>query len=184
MKQKDSSSRAPFDPTASVPDYRAPIAPEAYAPLVFPKYPSVQEVLQHRQGLQEHPLVALSDIKPPSSPPSIFDSMLGGNLDVLANDVDRNPDRYTATERAFMDELRSRQKDLKALTRDDAQTLSQMVYNFAALRPPKHQKPEVYTPPTPKKKKPALMRDEDELPDGREPQVDMTGEAPAYWWVG
>lgn len=183
MKQKNSSLRRPFDPTESEPDFLGPIAPEVAAPLTFPKFPTLEQVLLHQRGVQAHPLMELSETKPPSSQSTIFDGMLGGNLDVLAQDVDKNPERYSDRERAFMDELRTGQKDVKALTLSDAQTLSQMVYNFAAMRPAKSQAPTPAKPPTPKRKKPVLMRDEDELPDARDPQVDIDGEPPAYWWA-
>lgn len=175
-------SRPPFDPTTSAPDYRAPIAPEVTEPLRFPQFPSVEDILRHETV--PHPLVRLSETKPPSDPPTLLEGLLGGDPRAIMRDAEDNPDRYTDRERALLDEIRAGQKAPKTLNAADATLLSQAVYNFAAFRPPKPALPKTATPPFAQKKKPALMRDEDELLDGREPQVDIPGDPmTAYWWA-
>lgn len=179
MKRNDSSSKAPFDPTASVPDFRAPIAPEVYAPLEFP---TVEQLLQHASGEKLHPLVQLTETKPLNEP-TVFDGILGGNLDVLVQDAQRDPERYSPQERALLEELASEQKNVKALERSDGQMLTQAVMSFTAVRRPKP-KAQPVKPPPPKVQKPVLMMSEDELRDGREPQVEMPGGAMTpYWWA-
>jgi hypothetical protein len=177
MKRSGSSSRKPFNPTESAPDFLGPIVPEL-APLVFPRFPSVEDLLQHAAGTQPHPLAQLADPPPRSEPTSLFDGFLGGQLEVLTQDALAHPERYDDHTRGFLDELAAGRK-LETLSKGEKELLDRAVMDFAAFRPPK-------PPPAPptQSKKPAPPRERSEPLDERVPQVEMPGGTlPAYWWV-
>lgn len=180
MQQNKPSSRRPFDPTESEPDYRGPIAPEVTEPIAFPSF---EQLLRHETGEQPHPLMCLTEARPPNDP-TIFEGLLGGDLNVLVQDMQKAPERYSSQEKSLLDELASGQKNIKALTETDGRLLSQVVLSFATFSPPKPKPPVAKTPPGPRRQKPALISYEDELQDGRAPQVEMPGGAmTAYWWA-
>ena len=157
-----------------------PISPEVTAPIAFPSF---EQLLRHEAGVELHPLVQLSETKPPSNT-TVFDSLLGGDLNVLVQDAQKEPERYSSQEKSLLGELAAGQKNVKALTETDGRLLTQAVMSFATLRLPKPKPPTVKTPPVQRRRKPALMTYEDELQDGRAPQVEMPGGTmTAYWWA-
>lgn len=185
MKPKELSSRRPFDPADSAPDFLGPIAPEVTSPLKPLTFPTVQEILEHQAGTTLHPLMQLSEIKPPSRPQTLFEGLLGGDLNVLVQDARSNQDRYDERTRAFLEELVTGQHDIKSLPPEQADMLSHAVMDFASVRPKKKPTPRTNSASRAhNEKKPALMI-EAGLPDERAPQVPLPdGALPPYWWVG
>lgn len=179
MKPTDSSSRAPFNPAASAPDFLAPLVD--LAPPSFPRFPSVEEFLMHAAGTQMHPLLKLTDAAP-VEPASLFNGLLGGRLEVLTQDAAAHPDRYDEETRIFLEELDGGARKLKELSPADAEMLDRAVMDFASARPQNKPAP---TKDPPKSKKPALLVEEGELPDERAPQVELPNgnTAAAYWWT-
>jgi hypothetical protein len=183
MKPSDYSSRRPFNPTESAPDFRAPIAVlETPQPLTFPRFPSVEELLLHATGVQPHPLLKLTETAPPSEPESLFKGFLGGRLDVLTQDAATNPDRYDEATRIFLEELAGGARKLEALTPTEAEILDRAVMDYASVRP---QNKPVKEKERPKEKKPALLREAGELPDEHTSQVELPDDAldTAPWWA-
>ncbi len=183
MKRNDSPSRRPFNPTESAPDFLGPIAPEVTTAPAFPSFPSFDELLTHARMGTRHPL-ELSETKPPSEPTSLFDGLLGGNLGALIQDASAHPERYDVATREFLEELAAGKHDVKKLPRREAELLAHAVLDFASFRPPPTSTAAPKRPPSPPQKKPALLREEDELPDGRESPADIPGDPmSAYWWL-
>lgn len=176
MTLKRETSRAPFDARASAPDFLAPIAPEA---TTFAQFPTVQQLLDHESGRQPHPLLQLTEMKPPSEPPSLFDGLMGGQLHVLSQDVLDHPERYDDATQAFITELGER--DMATLSPGEKKLLDSAVLDFAAYRPPT-------APASPqsktaaRRKKPQLI-DDDEMQDAQEMPFDAPSEVASFWWL-
>lgn len=181
MKRNASPSRRPFNPTESEPDYLGPILPEVTAPIAFPHFPSIEEILAHENKTQSHPLVQMTETAPPSKPTSLLDGLLGGDAGAVIQDAEKNPERYDEVTRAFLTELGAGQHNIKALPQRESELLSRAVYDFAAFRP---SKTSPLAPKVPPKKKPALLREEGGLADARAMQMDIPDDPlPPYWWL-
>lgn len=180
MPPTDKPSRTPFDATESSPDFRAPIA--SLPGLEALSFPTLDQFLKHQAGVAPHPLLQLSDAQPPAKPPSLFEGLLGGKLEVLAQDVAAHPDRYDESTRTLLAEISSSGKGLEGLTPADRAALDRATLDFAAYRPPR-QAQERVRPPTRPVRRPALLTHE-EPADSRAPQVEAPGGVmTAYWWL-
>lgn len=186
MKPKDSPSLKPFDAAASFPDYRAPILPaesfpSAPAPAAFPKFPTVQEMLEHEHGLKTHPLLRLAETPP--RPTSLFQGLMGGRLEVLLQDAADHPERYDEVELLMLQELATGTRKLEGMTAAEREVLDRATLDYAAVRPPKDFKnAPIPKPPAPKK--PKLLEADQEFADGREPLVETAGSVMSpYWWL-
>ena len=185
MKPNDRPSGKPFDATESAPDFLAPITPPELFPTApvqfqpFPKFPTLEEMLEHQKG-KPHPLLQLSEVPAPK-PSSLFEGLLGGRTEVLLQDALDHPERYDDATRAALEALAARGG---VATPEDRKLLDNATLDFAAFRPPRAAPlPVKPKPPAPK---PKLLSDEDELRDGRaEPEGGEEAGSPlnGYWWV-
>ncbi len=177
MKNTAPSSRKPFDATASVPNFRDPIAVAPELPSL--SFPSVEQILAH--PVNPHPLLRLADTPPPSSP-SLFQGLLGGRLDVLVQDAVDHPERYDEATQLALQELTAGTRKLEAMTPAERSILDRATMDFAAYRPPPA--PKNAPKPQPPGRKPRLVVAADELEDGRAPQVEEPGGTMTpYWWL-
>ncbi len=180
MKRSARPSTSPFDATSSAPNFLGPITP----PLVdqtpaFPKFPTVDQLLAHQEGTAPHPLLQLTATPPPSRPSSLFQGLLGGQLDVLVQDAADHPERYDDATRSALAALGAGNREL---TPADHKLLDNATMDYAAFRPPKAP-PRAPDAPKPPPRRPRLLDDGD-MPDGREPQVETPGGVmSAYWWL-
>jgi hypothetical protein len=183
MRTTSKPSRRPFDATESSPDFLGPITPPLTELQPFPQFPTVEQMLEHQYGLKKHPLLQLSESPPPSKPASLFQGLLGGNLDVLVQDVLAHPERYEPQTQQMLWELGAGTRALSALSPADQAVLDRATLDFAAYRKP--QAPPTAPKPQPPTRRPRLVEAQNELGDGRAPQVEMPGgPMTPYWWLG
>jgi hypothetical protein len=162
----------PFNPAEESPDFRAPIADlRPVAPPTFPRLPQQ--------------LVQLSETKPPSESASLFQGLLGGNLQALVQDSTDHPERYDESTQLFLTELAAGTRTLAGMTGEDKAHLDRAVMDYAAPRP-RHVRP-APPPPKPFARGRAQASGDPYAPglqDGRAPQVETAGgPMSAYWWV-
>jgi hypothetical protein len=183
MSSNGSALKRLFNPTASSPDYLAPIAPTVFdQEVTFPRFPTLQEQLAHLNGTAPHPLMEVG-VAPPPPDRSLFQGLLGGRLDVLQQDVQENPDRYDEATRAVFAELSSGAKTVESLDPVARKALDRATLDFASYRPPRTAARSEPSKPPPAPKKPRLLYD-GVLEDGRAPQVEEPGgPMTAYWWL-
>lgn len=180
MKKNAPVSRRPFNPAEPSPDFLGPIAPEVYAqPALepFPKFPSVEQLLDHQNKVAPHPLLQLTETAPPTSSPSIFQGLLGGRLEILTQDALDHPERYDDATKAALSELAAGTRKVE----DAGRLLDSATMDFAAFRAP----PARPAPAAPVRlaRKPALL--DTEMPDSRTPPDELEPGNPmsAYWWL-
>lgn len=136
--------------------------------------PLLTEMLQ--QG-DQHPWNQLTVAAPPKVDNGLFQSIMGGRLEVLLDDAQRNPDRYSAQELELLEQLASGQAKLQELSSGDRRVLDQAAISFTAFKPPRA--PAAAPKPPPKPKVPELLQQtQEELPD-LEHGLDL----PPYWWL-
>ena len=181
MKKNETVSRRPFNPAESAPDFLGPIAPEATAkPSLdpFPQFPSIQQMLDHQNGVASHPLVQLTETAPPTSSPSIFQGMLGGRLEVLLQDAADHPERYDEATHVMLGELAAGTRKVEDLAPG---ALDSATMDFAAFRPPP--RPPAAARPAPAPRRPSLLATE--MADSRTPPDELEPGNPmsAYWWL-
>ena len=184
MKLSEKSSKPPFNGITSEPSYPALMEsfPSAEGPVqfaAFPRFPNVQEILDHQAGVAPNQLMQLTDTPRPASSPSIFQALLGGRVEVLVQDALDNPSRYDADVRAALLGMVSKKPEER--TPADLHALNEATLDFAAFRSPR-QAPAAAPKPAPVKK-PQLM--ETETPyDNRAPQGEEPGGVmSSYWWL-
>ena len=180
MRSKDTTPPRPFNATESEPNFLGPILPEVtQVPtpdpfLTLPKFPTVEDLLSGKP----HPLIQLSETQPPRDTP-LFQALLGGRLEVLQQDALYNPERYDEATRHLLMELSVGSKAMTTLDAGDQTTLDRATVDYAQFRPPAGKKPKPPSAPRPK-----AVAVQDELGDGRAPQVETPGGTmSAYWWV-
>ena len=145
----------------------------------FPRFPTLDQVLEHQSGQSPHPLLQLTETTPPSRPTSLFQGLLGGRLEVLVQDALDHPERYDAATREALADLGAGPRTLSPA---DHRLLDSATLDYASFRPPQPA-PRATSAPKPPPRKPSLLDDGD-MPDGREPQVETPGgPMSAYWWV-
>jgi hypothetical protein len=184
MKQKDLRPLQVFDPNAEAPDFRSPLVDlSAEKPVSFPKFPTVDQILQHAAGVS-HPLLQLTEAKPKREPQSLFQGLLGGDAAALIQDSTEHPEKYSPAALQLLSDLAAGAKGVKSLTRAEALLLNQATIDFASATP--------VTAPAPK----PIVRTQriqiettsdpyaPGLQDGRAPQVETAdGLREPYWWV-
>ena len=174
-----------FDPESSSPDFLAPVsALPPPAPLQFPTFPTVAQLLSHASGGAPCPLLTLSETKTPSEPTSLFKGLLGGNLETLVADSIDHPERYDDATQLFLSELGAGTRKLENLTPADKARLDSAVLDFASYKPPR---PPPAAPPALERERGRAPSNpyEDGLEDGRAPQVETAGSPmSSYWWAG
>jgi hypothetical protein len=174
-------SRRPFNATESFPDFLGPILPEGLsptspAPVPMSALPSIQESADHPL----HSFLQLSETPPPR-PISIFQGLLGGQVDVLVQDAIDHPENYDEQVQATLAELSVSGRQPTAA---DLAVLDRATLDFASgQRPgPPPMKMQASAPA----KKPRLVEAANEYSpqDGRAPQVEAPGGTmSAYWWL-
>ena len=135
MNRNDNSSSTPSSSSAPLDALEAPTFSASVAPVAFPRFPTVEEILEHQAGKALHPLLQLGEA-PPSRPQSMFEGMLGSRLDVLLDDVARQPDAYDAAARGLLEELAAGTKKLADLGKEDRHALDRATVDFASYKPP------------------------------------------------
>jgi hypothetical protein len=101
--------------------------------------------------------------------------MLQGRLDVLVDDVARNPDRYTEEALALIARLAQGRQKVEDLSLEERQVLDRATLDFAKYIPPK-------PPPAPKKppKLKLIGADVDGHLGGD--ALELPGEMASHWW--
>ena len=143
----------------------------------FPAFPSLSDLLDPIDSTDPkkspHPLVALSE-PPEQTNPGLFQAFLGNRLEVLADDIQRNPDVYDDDTKALVERLLQRQGEIST---QDRLVLDRAVASFALPRAAK----QAIVRPQPKGPKPLKtvprgdtpVAGEDFLPEDLAP----------YWWA-
>jgi len=178
MKPKDGNSTNFSSPTMSGLDF--PTKLEPLPELTFPKFPTVEELLQHEAGTSRHPLLQLTDVPPPPER-SLFQDLLGGRLEILTQDALDNPDRYEEGTRSLLTELMNGAKKREQLSPAEQRLLNRATIDFATYQP---EKPKAGVAPPKQKTTPKLLSLDVVMPETPKAEpVDPDMPAPAYWWL-
>ena len=110
---------------------------------------------------------------------SLFQGVLGGQLDLLLDDVQRNAANYAANEQQLLQEL-SAGRSVQSLRPEERFVLDQATISYAAATKPVLKAPKPKAPPV----KPKALVLGEPMEDARAPQVETPrGPMPGYWWM-
>ena len=154
-----------------------PFAPAVNPDFSVSRIPSVEELAAHLSGEKLHPML----VTPSHSPrvqESLLNGLLGGNVEVLIDDYEREPARYSPEVGELLSAFGTRATG--PLTPAEEQTLNTAVLEFAAAPKP--------VPPEAMKKKTArkapIPQAEESIERGRPWEDAAPGVEPElYWWM-
>lgn len=142
----------------------------------FPTFPKMHEIVHPRTFEVLAPLENVLAMRPVG----LFEGLLQGHVELLADDVAASPEKYAPEATALIQEMMQGMKSMKLLTLQERSILDKATLDFAAHVPPKT-KPSLPTP------SPARAKKRDETPENAAPTpgLDTPPEAdtPAYWWL-
>lgn len=137
-------------------------------PLDFPKMPTFFEMVESDRHTSEAP-----------KPKGLFETLLGGHVEVLYVDVNESPEKYSDETRHLLTEIVSGQKKVETLTLADRVLLDQAVIDFASAK----KKP----PPLTKTASVESVAEDDgddevEIEETKEASTSEASLVP-YWWL-
>lgn len=119
-----------------------------------------------------------SESPEPVQPQGLFNGLMRGHVEILAQDILDHPERYSPEALTLVQQILERQKSLETLAPSERSVLDRATLDFATFVPPsvKHER----KPPPPKPR----VRTQVAAVEEPVPGVDVpVTEMPAYWWL-
>lgn len=180
MTALKTSSLASNSEDTSAQELRLPTLEELAGVPRLPKLPTLEEMVVHERGEKLHPLMVTSS--PPPPPKSLFDSLLGGQLEALLQDARSNPQYYDREDLELLEQLAAGVKKLEALTPLESAWLDRATIQFSSFRPPRVPK-SAPRPPAPK----PVAKKEQEPQGGSATMEELAALSPdglpPFWWL-
>lgn len=144
-------------------------------PISAPRFLTLDEIIHPRTFEFLEPVAS----DPPAHPQGLFDGLLQGHIEILADDVTSSPDKYNQQVLPLVHDLLQGHKALSAITDKERELLDRATLDFASYVPPK--RPSTAPPPPPARRR---ARDSEE---SGTPivgiDVPSEAEVPAFWWL-